>query len=130
MGVTCKTACITYAAPWNKTAQNLCQARKSCACKCRTLLAAYPALVEGCEAGCHSDSNSLKDIDSAETFICKNPQDAFNKFGIVCKDFDPLKQTVQGLDIQQAEKAAKQNTKYLWWGAAVVGVLIIIYLFK
>jgi len=130
MGVTCKTSCIVYAAPWDSKAQTLCQSRKKCACNCRNLLSAYPALVEGCEAGCHSNPKSLDGVTSAEQFICRSPQDAFNKFGIICPNFDPTKQTAQGLDIQQTQKAASQNMRYLWWGAAIVGVLFIVYIFK
>ena len=130
MGVTCKTACIVAYAPWNKKAQAQCQARKSCACKCHNLLSAYPALISGCEAGCHADSKSLDGVAGAEQFICRSPQDAFNKFGVVCKGFDPLKETAQGLDIQQSQQAAAHNTRYLWWGAAAVVVLFLIYLFK
>jgi hypothetical protein len=69
---------------------------------------------------------------TTETLMCSDAQGAFNKFGYLCKNFNPDNETVQGQQYTREKTQeldnSKQSMKYVWIGLGLLLLLLVIYL--
>lgn len=125
--VTCDSRCVV----------KKCKKKRNCACGCSKFMALSIGAEEICINQCNAGNFDVSSM-SIEDFACKflDAQTAYNTHGYMCKDFDPLKNSAQGLaysqqkeDAQELSAADNDTQKKFFFVVVIVVVALLGYLF-